>query len=259
MRHNPFTPLYQACNAGNSRHKFDNLPDFPRLLDVEMTNLCNFRCLMCPTGNFSQKREKGFMSPAVFGRIVEEIAGRGTGLRFIRWGEPLMNPDLISYLKAAKTAGALLHLNTNGSHLTEEMAHDLLAVPIDSIKFSFQGVDRASYAEMRNIDYFEELIGKIELLTRLRGDADKPYVQVSTTITYETPDMVETFERQFQPLADAVNVGRTSFDWMDLNAVRLRPNEVEMLRKLKNMESVEKSIPNARKSMTSFPSIGMER
>jgi radical SAM protein with 4Fe4S-binding SPASM domain len=40
-----------------------------------------------------------------------------------------------------------------------------------------------------------------------------------------------------------VNVGHTSFDWLDLNAVRLKPEEVAMLTRLKDAESLEKIHP----------------
>lgn len=243
MRTNPFSPLYDACNAADSKRKLAELPAFPRIIDVEMTNLCNFRCLMCPTGNFSQQRAKGFMEDAVFDRILDDIDGHAVGLRFIRWGEPLMHPNLITFLNKAKKKGALLHLNTNGSHLTEELAQSLLQVPIDSLKFSFQGVDRKSYAEMRNIDFFDGLVEKIELLNKVRGDLPTPFIQISTTVTYETPEQILAFHEKFAPLADMVNVGSTSFDWLDLKAVRLRPHELEMLEKLKNMQSVERVHP----------------
>ena len=42
-RNNPFQPIYDICNAGDSKAKFAALPPFPRLIDVEMTNTCNFR------------------------------------------------------------------------------------------------------------------------------------------------------------------------------------------------------------------------
>lgn len=243
MRTNPLKPIYDLCNAGNSRQKLADLPAFPRLIDIEMTNLCNFRCLMCPTGNRSQKRAQGFMPEEVFARVLDGMKGHDMALRFIRWGEPLMHPNLLPFLKAAKAQGVLLHLNTNGSHLTEEMARELLAVPIDSIKFSFQGVDRQSYREMRNTDFFDELHDKIAMLARLRGDAPTPFVQVSTTITYETEDQVAEFLRLFEPLADMVNVGHTSFDWLDLKAVRLKPDEVALLEKLAQAQTVTRVHP----------------
>jgi radical SAM protein with 4Fe4S-binding SPASM domain len=243
MRTNPLTPLYDLCNADGSKAKLADLPAFPRMIDMELTNLCNFRCLMCPTGNRSQKRAQGFMPDEVFYKVLEDIKGHDIALRFIRWGEPLMHPSLLPFLRAAKAQGVLIHLNTNGSHLTEELAGELLAVPIDSIKFSFQGVDRQSYREMRNTDFFDELHGKIAMLARLRGEAPTPFVQVSTTITYETEAQVAEFLRLFEPLADLVNVGHTNFDWLDLKAVRLKPEEMALLEKLAQAQTVTRVHP----------------
>ena len=92
MRLNPFKPIYAECNEGNSRQKIDNLPIFPRCLDIELTNLCNFKCLMCPTGTGAHQRKKGLMSDAVFDKIIDEIKKYKTPLRFIRWGEPTLHP-----------------------------------------------------------------------------------------------------------------------------------------------------------------------
>ncbi len=243
MTTNPFQHLYDACNAGNSKQKLVNLPEFPRLIDVEMTNTCNFRCLMCPTGNFSQKRAKGFMTDELFYRLLEDIRPYRTPLRFIRWGEPLTHPSILQYLRDCRTAGVMTHINTNGSKLTDEMMDELLAIPVESIKFSFQGVDRKSYAEMRNIDFFDELIETVRRLHDKRGDRRYPFIHVSTTITYESKEMVTHFRETFKGIADMVNVGRTVLEYVDLNAVRLRPHEFEELKRLKELESVVKVHP----------------
>lgn len=236
VRLNPFKPHYDKCNAGNSRQKQDSLPAFPRMIDIEMTNTCNFRCLMCPTGNFSQTRAKGFMSEEVFHKILEEIRPHGTPLRFIGWGEPLSHPKVLEFLRAAHEAGIICHVNTNGSKLSDEMMEELLAIPLDSIKFSFQGVDRKSYGEMRNIDFFDELVDTISRLHTKRGERAKPYMHVSTTITYESRETVRSFKERVAPLVDLVNVGRTVLEFVDVNAVRLRPHELEELNRLKEME-----------------------
>ncbi|MEL0114280.1 MAG: radical SAM protein, partial [Rickettsiales bacterium] len=154
---NPFQPIYDECNAGNSQQKYESLPAFPRLIDLEVTNTCNFRCLMCPTGNYSQHRKAGFMAEETYYKLVEECRPHGTALRYIGWGEPLTHPHIVDFIRAASDANLLTHLNTNGSKMTEEMARALIDAGLKSIKFSFQGVDTKSYAEMRNIDYFDEL------------------------------------------------------------------------------------------------------
>lgn len=243
MSQSPLQPLYDICNVGGSKTKFANLPAFPRLIDVELTNTCNFRCLMCPTGNFAQKRHKGFMSDEVFEKVLAEAAAHGAALRFIRFGEPMLHPRLISYLQAAHDAGVLTHMNTNGSKMDEEMMDALIAIPLDSLKFSFQGVDSKSFHEMRNIDFFDELIETIGKLHAKRGDKLRPWLQVSTTITYEDKDLVNAFKQAMAPIADSVNVGRTVLEFIDLKAVRLRPHELEELTRLKELESVIKVHP----------------
>jgi len=242
-RANPFAPLYAFCNEGNSKQKLANPAEFPHILDIELTNLCNFRCLMCPTGNHSQSRPQGLMPEDVFYRILDEIRGRFLGLRFIRWGEPLMHPKVLEFLTAAKKDGHLVHLNTNGSYLTPEMADRLLEIPIDSLKFSVQGVDRDSYREMRNVDFFDRLMETAAMLHDKRGHNERPFLQISTTVTYESQELQDAFIERVSHLCDATNIGATNFDWLDLKAVRLKPSEIDLLKSLMQQDSVQRVHP----------------
>ncbi|MBF0166027.1 MAG: SPASM domain-containing protein [Alphaproteobacteria bacterium] len=198
---------------------------------------------MCPTGNHSQQRPQGFMPDEVFYRILDEIRGRKLGLRFIRWGEPLMHPKVLEFLGAAKRDGHLVHLNTNGSYLTPEMADHLLNVPIDSLKFSVQGVDRDSYREMRNVDFFDKLLETAAMLHSKRGHRERPFLQISTTVTYESKEMQQAFLESVSHYCDATNIGATNFDWLDLKAVRLKPEEIDLLTSLMQQDSVQRTHP----------------
>lgn len=233
---NPFQPLYAQCNSGTSAEKYASLADFPRIIDVEVTNACNFRCLFCPTGNHAMTRPSGFMDMEVFAKLVEECSGWGTGLRLIGWGEPLLHPDIVEFLDIAGLAGLPTHINTNGSKLTRKLALALGAAGLDSIKFSFQGVNRETYAEARNTDFFDGLYDAVALMHRVRGTRKTPYIQVSTTTTYETPEQIEAFKAKFAPICDQVTVGRTVFAHLDMKAVRLRPHERATLEKLAKFE-----------------------
>ncbi len=230
MAKNPLQPIYDICNQGGSWEKFKNLPEFPRMIDIELTNTCNFRCLMCPTGNHSQRRKSGFMEKGVFYEILDEVAPYKTAMRFIRWGEPLSHPDIIEFIQACTDRGILTHLNTNGSYLTEEMAKALLDAGLSSLKYSFQGVDRETYAEMRNTDFYDELLEKMEMMKTLRGDNPLPFLHVSTSVSYETEAQTEEFKKVMSQYVDQVSIGHTLFDFIDINAVRLRPHELEKLK-----------------------------
>lgn len=47
----------------------------PHQLLLEITNLCNLHCQLCPTGNGSLRRNKTMMAFGNFKKIIDEIAG----------------------------------------------------------------------------------------------------------------------------------------------------------------------------------------
>jgi len=239
-RINPLQKYYDLCNCGNSKQKFLNLPAFPRLIDIELTNNCNFRCLMCPTGTLSHKRKKGFMDENILLKILDEISKYKTPLRFIRWGEPMLHPQFLSFVREANQRKTICHVNTNGSLLNEEKIEQILEIPLDSIKFSFQGVDRNSYKEMRNTDYFDDLLKKVKLLYNLRADNEYPYIHVSTTITYESKEQVISFKKNVSEFTDLVTVGRTILEHININDIKLPDKYKNTILNLKSQESVVK-------------------
>lgn len=240
---NPLTSHYARCNTGDPADKYANLPEFPHMLDIELTSSCNFRCLMCPTGNLSLKRKPEFMKWGMIDKIVSQCADHGSALRFIGWGEPLLHPDVASAIMLATKAGLATHLNTNGSKLDRFKAVRLIVAGLTSLKFSFQGVTRTTYQDMRNTNWFEQLIETIVTFREVRGDKALPWIAVSTTITDETPIMVKQFRRRLEPLVDELSIGNTIFDFMDMAATRLKPEERARLEKLSGLESGEKRHP----------------
>ena len=93
---------------------------------------------------------------------------------------------------------------------------------------------------MRNIDFYDELLETIKLFYSKRGDAEKPFIHVSTTITYESPELVRQFREMVQEFVDLVTIGRTVLEHIDPDDVKLGEDEKNMLRSLKAQESVVK-------------------
>ena len=237
---NPFQEIYDACNTGDSQEKYDNLPPYPRILDVELTSSCNFRCLMCPTGNLSLGRPATFMKQATFTKIILQSIFHNAAIRFIGWGEPTLHPKLTKFIEIASRHGVLTHMNTNGSKITPKFAERLVESGLRSIKFSFQGVDKASYKEMRGQDFFDEMIEAIKVMKK----AGMPFISASTTTTYETQEQIDEFKRIIEPMVDQLTIGKTIFDYLDLKAVRLKPQEREMLIRLKELGQGDKNHPD---------------
>lgn len=229
-RSNNFLSIYAQLNAGTAQNRYASRPDFPLLLDVELTNHCNFSCRMCETGMRTSPRPRGYMQEEIYKKIIEECAAHNTSLRFIRWGEPTLHPHWLKWMLLAKARGLCVHFNTNGSLLTEEIMETLIANSIDSIKFSFQGVDKKSYAEMRAVDFFDTLMQRIARLKSLRASHPVPWIQISTTITDEPPEAIAAFKAKAEAVADYVNVGLTEVEQVD--PALLSPTEKAVQKKL---------------------------
>ncbi|MBV4421994.1 radical SAM/SPASM domain-containing protein [Clostridium tyrobutyricum] len=239
-RNNPFKKIYQLCDTGDSLSKKNNIPRIPRYIDIELTNYCNYNCFMCPVGTGMMKRQQGFMSDNTYNIILNQIKDYKIPIRFIRWGEPTLHKKFIEYIIEAKKLGIICHFNTNGTLLTEEDIKQLIEIELDSIKFSFQGVDEKSYSEMRNSNYYNSLLDKIKLVHKMRGNKQFPYIHVASTITYETKNQINDFKKNIQEYCDLVTIGRTVLEHIDIDKVKLSLDKKDMLKELKTKESVIK-------------------
>ena len=194
---------------------------------------------MCPTGVGAVHREKGFMSNDTFIRIMNDLKGHQLGLRFIRWGEPTLHPDFVNLIKVAKENGHLCHLNTNGTFLTDSLIKQILASGLDSIKFSFQGIDKKSYEEMRQGADFDKFIENIKQMFALRME-NGIYMHIATTVTYETNVQVDAFKNAMSAMCDLVTVGRTKLDHIDIQPTRLTEEQKKVFSQLKKKQSLVK-------------------
>ena len=205
---NPLQEIYELSNRPMADK--EELP-FPRMIDIELTNRCNYKCVMCPTGQGTVKRPLGDMDFDLFLQIIEEASRFGAPIRFIRWGEPMLYQRLADALIEAKTLECICHINTNGSLMDHEWEDFFVKVGLDSIKFSFQGVTKKGYQYMRNTPNFHRILHHVQSLhqTREMLEAEAPFIQIGTTITHEPDIAVEQFKSMVDNYTDAVYVGTT--------------------------------------------------
>lgn len=240
-RVNNFVEIYKMCNNGTNEEKYALIKKgeltVPRYIDVELTNMCNFKCRFCPTGTKSLQRTQGYMSEEVVDMLIANIKKyQIPGVRFIRWGEPTLHPRYIEILKRTKLAGARIHINTNGSLLDEKRISQLIDMQLDSIKFSFQGADEGTYSEMRVGGDYRRLLDIVRKMAEMRGDSQLPYIQISTTLTEETADQIDSFKKDIECYCDYYNIGYTKLNHLNVNDMNVSDEEKEKIKCLKKHE-----------------------
>ena len=79
-------------------------PDFPPRVQIEVTNRCNLRCIMCTRNQM--RRPEGDLPFELFCKIADECSvNPGSVLLLFLLGEPLLHPrlaEMVAYLASVK-------------------------------------------------------------------------------------------------------------------------------------------------------------
>jgi len=150
------------------RRRTHNLPP-PFRLWIEPTNVCNLKCVVCPTGLGLVKR-KGFMSFETFATIINQCKDYVFDVNLHHRGESLLHRDLGEMIRLAKQSGVLTNLHTNANLLTEQKAFEILDSGLDLISFSFLGYDAQTHERLSNEGDFERTLGNVIGFLRLRAE-----------------------------------------------------------------------------------------
>lgn len=235
-RENPFQKIYKSEKFRTVLAHRDKPSKFPHIVDIELTNHCNLNCLFC--GQQTMEREKGFIAREVFRKVVDECAKHKTPIRLIRWGEPFFHPEMIFFIEYIKSKGLPLHITTNGLLLTESNTKSLIDLELDSLIFSFQGATKEGYEQMRG-HHYDKLKSNILKLVKIRGNKEKPYIHITSTMTDETEEEINAFKDYWGKIVDLVTTGKTNLSRLGIGQIKSLET-IKKLELLKEKETVGK-------------------
>lgn len=133
---------------------------FPNKLTIDIGNVCNLKCSLCPTGRGDESASRGLMKFGEFKKIIDEVGGYLTNLELHNWGEPLLNKDLIPMIQYAKDRNIPVCISTNLTILDKEMAEALISTYIDKIFVSCDGASPETYSKYRIGGDFHQVMSK---------------------------------------------------------------------------------------------------
>jgi len=83
---------------------------------IDVSGLCNLKCISCPRGNFSPQPAAGFMKPDVLDQVLAKIVREDPlvgAVALYNWGEPLLNPDLPEMISLCRRHGLDAAISSN--------------------------------------------------------------------------------------------------------------------------------------------------
>jgi radical SAM protein with 4Fe4S-binding SPASM domain len=144
------------------------LSRFPNLIQIETTNACNAKCLMCT--HRKMRRPVRYMAPDLYRRIIDECADRGCEkIHLHNFGEPLLDRNIAEFIRYAKKKGIKqVQMFSNGSLLGSAKAREVIDAGLDEIKISFDGATKGEFERIRFPLKFEQVLNNVQELVRIR-------------------------------------------------------------------------------------------
>jgi MoaA/NifB/PqqE/SkfB family radical SAM enzyme len=212
----------------------DYIPlDVPWVVFVDPSDICNFRCRFCPSGDIDLVKSVGrpltTMKFNLYKKIIDDICEFEKPVKVVRLykeGEPLINQNFSKMVKYAKDSGCCERVDTttNASLLNPKRNLKIIKSGLDRINISVEGVNEKQYLDLcgykikfdklvKNITHFYDNRKQCEMIIKTNGDL----------IPKEDH---QKFYDIFGDIADGVFIEHTMSCWIDFDMKGIKQNEV---------------------------------
>lgn len=195
--------------SGNKN--FCDMPPLPTSLNIEINNTCNHRCIFC---DYHGKYAPISIKPEVMDfqtvkAIMEQAYSLGIGkkeLGFYLSGEPFVHKELERIIKCAKDIGfEYTFLTTNGVLATPERMRKVIDAGLDSIRYSVNAADSASYEDIHGKNDFNNVVENIRYMDQYLKETNKEIAtSLSCVITKKTDGIQDKIRELFGKYVDDI-------------------------------------------------------
>lgn len=180
-------------------------PPYATNMLVELTNICNHRCVFC--ANSKATRKHGFINQELLFRVLREAYE--LGLRQVGYyttGEPFADKRLARFVLEAKNIGyEFVYLSTNGALITRDNFIRVINSGLDSIKFSINAGTPETYKKIHGVDDFNKVLQNVRFASEYRKQSGKNYqIYITYIVTKDNQGETDTFSTLFKPLVDDI-------------------------------------------------------
>ena len=156
--------------------------EYPLLVDIELSSLCNLKCPMCYTitDEFAEKVNTTRMDWDLYTKIIDEIGGKVPAIRLSLRGEATLHKRFVDCIRYAKERGIKeVSFLTHGGKLTLPFFEKITEAGIDWITISIDGIGE-TYERIRKPLKFDELLAKIKAIKQFKENHNlkRPVIKV---------------------------------------------------------------------------------
>lgn len=166
------------------------------LISWNTTSRCNLFCRHCYRESGPGADASGELSTREGRNLIAAIARAGFRLLILSGGEPLLREDILDLVAAAREAGLVPAMGTNGTLLTADVARALASAGLRGVAVSVDSLDREYH------DAFRGMKGAYDLTQRGIANALAAglRVQINLTLTARNLDQFDAMVDHYEAL-----------------------------------------------------------
>lgn len=165
-----------------------------KMLNIYITNACNLKCKHCFM--LSGKKLENELTLGDWMKVLTSFKENGGEFVTFSGGEPLMFKNFPQIISHAHDLGLKSTVLSNGLLWSDKLIHDL-ALFIDEIQFSLDGVDEETNSMVRGSGHFEKVV---DTIVKFANAGVK--TSVATTFTYD--NLNENTQTRYKNLVDLI-------------------------------------------------------
>lgn len=146
---------------------------------IDVCNVCNLRCPLCPTGNTTIARRQDMLSLDQYKAIFDKIKEYALVVSLYNHGEPLLNPDVFSIIEHTHRNRVGTNISSNFNWPQPVDVNDFVRSGLDYVTVSLDGVSQEAYQQYRVRGDIGEVFDNMKRLLAAKKalNSKKPFVE----------------------------------------------------------------------------------
>lgn len=175
----------------------------PKYYHIGLVTQCNLTCKMCPVHAIDSKVDSSSakIDLTVLGKALsglDKYAPYITRIGLTDFGEPFLYPEIFEVIDRIHQIcpNSAIHLNTNGTLLSELLIERILNSHLSEIAISLDAGTKKTYERIRIGSDFEKVVGNARKFVEMRRLKGKKYPRIGTNFVllrsniHELPEFV---------------------------------------------------------------------
>ena len=123
----------------------------PQKYIIDPCNICNLKCIYCPTGLKWKNFSRGIMTIDSYNIILNKIKKYAKEIYLYNWGEPFLNKDIIKIISItnAENITTTIHSNLSATVFDDNYAIGLVKSGLTTLSASIDGASQKTYEKYR--------------------------------------------------------------------------------------------------------------